>query len=660
MAEETVLLNFEIDQGKAEKDLIALNKAMLNNKEAQAELNKAYKAGTITQDEYVKENVRLQQNLKKEQQQVSTLTKLINAETGSRNALKARVSVLTQEYDNLNAKTKEGARRQAELAKELKTLNKEISKTSDAAGLFKDQIGNYPKQFGEAAKSINVAGISVGDLASKFTSFLNPATAIVGVIGALGTAYATSVTGAKDMARATDILSSGFGIASNNFAEFVQDLTDASRKRGPLELAADAINRILFGPGAANQAIAMADAQEVIRQLEISSRFAAGFAKDAEDRAEKARRIRDDDTKELIERLKQVKTVEDQLTQSQQLRTIVLEAQKEAIIDASISYKKDLASQLQVADIEREIKDINEEINGKLTENITARQTILKLIEAERQALLKFNQTAKSAVANPETISATSEQASQDDTENYFKSISGLRGSGIDEEAEFNRTLKVLFGEREELYYFDYQAYLAAQKEKEDAANAQIEAEQRLYAATSSIFSSLSQLAEEGSNEQKALALVSIAADTAAALAGGIAGAMDLPFPGNLAAMASTIAAILSAIAQAKSIGGFAEGGYTGNGGKYQPAGIVHKGEYVAPQHVMKNPAAQPHISALESMRLKGYADGGFVVNQSTAPANNSLLVANAFKNMPTPVVSVQEITRTQTRIRVKEQTATL
>lgn len=46
------------------------------------------------------------------------------------------------------------------------------------------------------------------------------------------------------------------------------------------------------------------------------------------------------------------------------------------------------------------------------------------------------------------------------------------------------------------------------------------------------------------------------------------------------------IAAVLTAalkgvVAAAKASVGFAEGGYTGDGGKYQPAGIVHKGEYV-------------------------------------------------------------------------------
>ncbi|MDK7838891.1 phage tail protein, partial [Klebsiella pneumoniae] len=42
-------------------------------------------------------------------------------------------------------------------------------------------------------------------------------------------------------------------------------------------------------------------------------------------------------------------------------------------------------------------------------------------------------------------------------------------------------------------------------------------------------------------------------------------------------------ASIVSNI-QAVSGVGFASGGYTGPGGKYQPAGIVHKGEYVFDQ----------------------------------------------------------------------------
>ena len=54
----------------------------------------------------------------------------------------------------------------------------------------------------------------------------------------------------------------------------------------------------------------------------------------------------------------------------------------------------------------------------------------------------------------------------------------------------------------------------------------------------------------------------------------------------------------------------FASGGYTGSGGKYQPAGVVHKGEVVFSQDDV---ARHGGVAAVEGMRLRGYAAGGAV-----------------------------------------------
>lgn len=56
---------------------------------------------------------------------------------------------------------------------------------------------------------------------------------------------------------------------------------------------------------------------------------------------------------------------------------------------------------------------------------------------------------------------------------------------------------------------------------------------------------------------------------------------------------------------------GFAEGGYTGDGGKHDPAGVVHRGEYVFD----KAATSRIGVRNLEAMRrgTKGYAEGGFV-----------------------------------------------
>ena len=69
---------------------------------------------------------------------------------------------------------------------------------------------------------------------------------------------------------------------------------------------------------------------------------------------------------------------------------------------------------------------------------------------------------------------------------------------------------------------------------------------------------------------------------------------------------------------------GYSDGGYTGDGGVHEPAGIVHRGEYVVSQAELKNPSVVPMVHAIESVRQQrkhgrshssgthGYADGGY------------------------------------------------
>jgi hypothetical protein len=92
----------------------------------------------------------------------------------------------------------------------------------------------------------------------------------------------------------------------------------------------------------------------------------------------------------------------------------------------------------------------------------------------------------------------------------------------------------------------------------------------------------------------------------------------------------------------------FKEGGFSGIGGDDQPAGIVHKNEYITPAKVVRNPMAQAHIAALENIRLKAYQGGGFV-----APANSSLpsymefdydRLAAAMSKIPAPQVALVDI----------------
>lgn len=65
---------------------------------------------------------------------------------------------------------------------------------------------------------------------------------------------------------------------------------------------------------------------------------------------------------------------------------------------------------------------------------------------------------------------------------------------------------------------------------------------------------------------------------------------------------------------------GFSDGGYTGDGGRTEVAGVVHRGEYVVPQPELKIPYVQSLVAAIESKRrqrtsrnaLPGFAEGGY------------------------------------------------
>lgn len=67
---------------------------------------------------------------------------------------------------------------------------------------------------------------------------------------------------------------------------------------------------------------------------------------------------------------------------------------------------------------------------------------------------------------------------------------------------------------------------------------------------------------------------------------------------------------------------GWADGGYTGDGGKHDVAGIVHRGEWVVPQSVVKKPGMLPFLNQLTYGQ--GYADGGLAGSTPGRRSDNS------------------------------------
>jgi lambda family phage tail tape measure protein len=80
----------------------------------------------------------------------------------------------------------------------------------------------------------------------------------------------------------------------------------------------------------------------------------------------------------------------------------------------------------------------------------------------------------------------------------------------------------------------------------------------------------------------------------------------------------------------------YSDGGYTGAGGKYEPAGIVHRGEYV----LNANATKRIGVAALD--RMNGYAQGGYVGDTGPAMQSGGGVTVNVINQSSQPVQASQ------------------
>ncbi|WP_032021573.1 transglycosylase SLT domain-containing protein, partial [Acinetobacter baumannii] len=168
-------------------------------------------------------------------------------------------------------------------------------------------------------------------------------------------------------------------------------------------------------------------------------------------------------------------------------------------------------------------------------------------------------------------------------------------------------------------------------KYQQDRLNTQIAFGGQMMGSLTSMFGSMF-------GEQSKAYKIMFAADKAYAIAAAgiaiqqnIAAASKAGFPLNIPLIAGAVAQGASIIANIRAIKdqGFAEGGYTGRGGKYQPAGIVHKGEVVWSQEDIKRWGG---VGLVEKMRKSANPEA-FLNNNASADSvmRRAMMSSNAF-----------------------------
>ena len=592
-----------IDEQRAKQ--VALKKDLDAGKISQADYYKA----VAQSKEVVKTYSRQVQELSKE---IQNNIKMDTEQAGSLRALRAELSNLTKQYDSLSE-----AERNSDIGTELqnKILNvtATIKNTEEQTGRFFRNVGNYANGFIEAFTRM---GGSMGKMQGPINLVKNgfnalSATPLIAILGALVSIIQKVIQNLKSseasmqavtiamaplnaagrvMQRVMQALGAGIAKVVTKLTEWADKLgliTEAMkteqqltkdeialqmREREVLQQnadsrlkisklkaqAADKLNysskeRVAFLEEALQEEEAIAKremelAQERYRiQLE-QSKLAENSAEENDELAQSYAAMRDaersyfDKSRELTAQLVEAKrALAAESKAAGDASADAAEAELEALVKATGMTDEQLAHALDIKkrEIEARLKLVEE---GSLEEFQLQQQLLQAQLDADIQRL-------ESEEGTDELIKLRREQfiADMEALDQAWEDAAAAEADAILQETLAN-----------------IEAELEARRAAADEIKAQEEAKMKLAEDTAGAFSTVAgaitnMLATVGKENKeltklaKVIALAQIAIETGVATAKGISSAMAVPFPGNLGAIATTIATIMSGITSAIS-----------------------------------------------------------------------------------------------------------
>lgn len=236
MAEKEIILNVKVQTNTeaAIKQIMELNTQIEREKNLQKEYNQWLKEGTVSWEEYNREMELSKQHVTEYSTKIRALRKEIQNNIkvesdlrGSLVQLRAALSNLTAEYDNLSKAERDSAKGK-ELQDKINAVTKELKGAEEATGRFNRNVGNYEN----AIKSVFVNNQLVAGIqavrngvigVSKAFDLLksHPVIAVISVITALFLKLANS--------------------AKNNEEQYVK----LQQVLAPLKMAMDGITRVV-------------------------------------------------------------------------------------------------------------------------------------------------------------------------------------------------------------------------------------------------------------------------------------------------------------------------------------------------------------------------------------------------------------------------------
>lgn len=225
MADEKVLIEIEVDNDKAIKDINKQNEAI---ERLQQENKELAAQGQKNSTQYQKNAAQIQKLNSARKQNI----KLVSAEKGSLNELRANLARLTTQRNAVNTSTKQGQAEFQRLNKEILKQNNSIKQAEQAGGDFRRSVGDYKTALQDVNPALGSAASGFQSMARGALAFI--ATPIGAVIGAIGLAIAAltqyfrdNEDGQSELLRITNTLSAAWGVFTDLLSDFGKTIFEA-------------------------------------------------------------------------------------------------------------------------------------------------------------------------------------------------------------------------------------------------------------------------------------------------------------------------------------------------------------------------------------------------------------------------------------------------
>lgn len=716
MANEQVIIDVEINNDDARQKTVALTQQIEKQRQELARYRKALKESNGENAEAAQKVAELSQSIKDNNAELRRAQKEANAEANSINALRASINKLNAQRNAVNTSTEEGAKRFSELTDQLKAQRDALNDLSQEAGSFKDNIGNYTESVKTAFRETQFFGVSIQGLETAFNQtravlissvkslgafrlalVATGIGAFVVVLGSLVAFFTRTQKGIDIVNQKLKGLSAVVSVIIDRFAAAGEALSNIS-----FSDLGDSILSFINGIG-----------QTLLTFFTSLKDLIVGVITLDSDQIEKGsnsfKALVDQiatNTKDTLNGISEdVAAVTEQIAKTNELAQQI-EKERQALRDRRIKFITQEAQLNRRIEEEREkfarsanqdqqaLANVIELINIRTAKQISLKQQELALLDRE-QALssnlaeddekraqlaaeiieLRARAAAerREALGQITQLEKTAREQEAKQIEKAADSIGKLRDeqSNRDKERAIDRA-EVLIDETNKVVAAQIKAIDEVNDREQVLTEArkqrfeeEEEARNQLLGATNDFFSASVEAATKAFGEQSAAARTLIELQkTVSAAQITIDGITEIqgifksfsglgPFGQALAVVRAAAAAVrtATALSNINSVG-FASGGYTGDGGKYQPAGVVHKGEFVVSKAQVKRLGGAKAVSRMTGQPMKGFANGGVVSNSIETSVTESLeinRVSDAIRNM-TIAVAVTDINKAQNK----------